>query len=210
MLVDNVTDYKVEITNYNVVKPFIKKWHYSHKTQGLKSKYSFGLFREGKFGLDEMIGAMIYALPAMLGPAEKYYPDNPNQVLELSRLCCIDDTLTNTESYFIGKTLQWLRRNTDYKVITSYADPEEGHEGVIYKATNFIHSGMTSSGRVLLIDGEKYHSRILTDTHSFAKHARERLNDDKDEDVNIIETEPKHIYVYYLDKKLRRKNNVGR
>ena len=32
----------------------------------------------------------------------------------------------------------------------------------------------------------------------------------KDEDVNIVETLPKHIYVYYLDKKLRRKNNVGK
>ena len=205
MLVDKVADYKVECFNSTKpVKQFIKKWHYSHRVHGLKTKYSFGLFREGKFGLDEMIGAMLYALPAMLGPAEKYYPKDPNKVLELSRLCCIDDTPTNTESYFIGKSLKWLRQNTDYKVITSYADPEQGHEGVIYKATNFIHSGMTNGDRAVLVDGERYHSRVLTGDWPFAEYVRGRLND-HDENVNVIDTKPKHIYVYYLDKKLKRK-----
>ena len=75
-----VTDYKVELSEYKVVKPFIEKWHYSHKTHGLKVKYCFGLFREGKFGLDNIIGSMIYALPAMPKPAQKYYPENPDKV----------------------------------------------------------------------------------------------------------------------------------
>ena len=38
MLVDNVTDYKVEITNYNVVKPFIKKldkYFYNSKSKSI-------------------------------------------------------------------------------------------------------------------------------------------------------------------------------
>ena len=191
------------MSEYKFVKPFIEKWHYSHKTHGLKVKYCFGLFREGKFGLDNIIGSMIYALPAMPKPAQKYYPENPDKVLALVRLCCIDDTLTNTESYFIGKTLKWLRKNTDYKVIISYADPHFGHEGIIYKASNFIHYGMTGPKRSVLVDGERFHERILTDTHSFAVEVQGRLKE-KDSDIKIFTTEPKHIYVYYLDKRLKK------
>ena len=53
--------------------------------------------------------------------------------MELRRLCCIDETPKNTESYFIGRTLRWLRKNTGYKVVVSYADTHHGHEGTIYK-----------------------------------------------------------------------------
>jgi len=201
-----VVDYKVELSEYKVVKSFIKKWHYSHKTHGLKVKYCFALFREGKFGFDkEMIGAMIYALPAMPKPAQKYCPKNPDKLLELVRLCCIDDTPTNTESYFIGNSLRWLKKHTDYKVVISYADPHFNHSGVIYKATNFIHYGMTGSKRLVLVDGERFHERILTDSHDSALRVQKRIKEN-DYGIDIFNTEPKHIYVYYLDKKLKRKN----
>ena len=40
--------------------------------------------------------------------------------MELRRLVCIDDTPKNTESYFIGKTLRWLKHNTDVEVVVSF------------------------------------------------------------------------------------------
>jgi len=85
---------------------------------------------------DSMIGAMVYGSLGMVGVAEKY-TSNPSKILELKRLVCIDDTPKNTESYFIGWTLRWLQRNTDLEMIISYADKTFGHEGVVYKATNF-------------------------------------------------------------------------
>ena len=62
----------------------------------------------------------------------------------------------------IGKALKWIKQNTNYKLILSYADTKQGHDGVIYKATNFIHLGMTSESRALVADGEIYHARMLT------------------------------------------------
>ena len=39
-----VSDYKVELSEYKVVKPIIEKWHYSHSVRGLHASYCFGLF----------------------------------------------------------------------------------------------------------------------------------------------------------------------
>ena len=143
-----VTDFTIEPVERKVIQSFVHKWHYSHSTNGVQQTQCFALFNGEK-----MIGAMMYALPSMKSTAAKYNPDNPLRCWELRRLCCIDDTPTNTESYFIGQTLKWLRRNTDIEVIISYADLEFGHEGVIYKATNFIHLGKSGGGRVLVVDG---------------------------------------------------------
>ena len=134
----------MEHVNHKAIKSFVMKHHYSGSTRGLHISYCFGLYSpDGPFGLPRMIGAMIYGEPAMPDVSKKYWPDNPGIVIELNRLCCIDDTPKNTESYFIGKTLRWLKRNSKYRVIISFADPNHGHEGIIYKATNFKHFGKT-------------------------------------------------------------------
>ena len=114
------------------------------------------------FGLPKLIGSMIYGVPSSrMGQKSVRYGNGPGKVLELNRLCCIDDTPTNTESYFIGQTLKWLSSNTDYQVVVSYADPDYGHSGTIYKATNFLHYGMSGPDKVLIVDGEKYHRRFI-------------------------------------------------
>ena len=156
-----VTDFTVELVQRNAVVNFIEKHHYSHNVNGIQSYYHFGLYREGKFGLPEMIGAMMYAMPSMPHTSKKYNPINPDRCFELRRLVCVDDTPKNTESYFIGQTFKWLKKNTDIEVIVSFADEEEGHTGVIYKATNFNYLGTTSPGRTLMVDGKKFHSRSL-------------------------------------------------
>tara|TARA_R110002094_G_scaffold130614_1_gene124112 strand:+ start:109 stop:627 length:519 start_codon:yes stop_codon:yes gene_type:complete len=161
---------------------------------------------DGPFGLPRMIGAMIYGIPAMYGVAERYYEDNPSVVIELNRLCCIDDTPKNTESYFIGKTLNWLKHNTKYRLVLSYADLAQGHEGIIYKASNFTDLGMTSPDRVLIVDGEKYHSRMLTKKSPKFEAIRQRIKR-KDENITIEKLPTKHIYAYGLNKKIKKHLN---
>ena len=111
-----VSDFTIEPVPRSAIQSFVHKWHYSHDTNGVQQTQCFALFD----GL-KMIGAMIYALPSMKSTAAKYNPYNPDRCWELRRLCCIDDTPTNTESYFIGQTLRWIIQNTDIEVIVSYA-----------------------------------------------------------------------------------------
>ena len=209
-----ITDYIVEPVERKVIQNFIHKHHYSHNTNGIQQMECFALFREGKFGFDkEMIGAALYAIPSMPSTAKKYNPDNPDKCRELRRLCCLDEAPTNTESYFISQTLKWLKRNTDIEVIISYADLEFGHEGVIYKATNFIHLGKSGGGRILVVDGKKYHARSLNQKEKpYGRDLKRRWKNkdghkfwESEQDMYFVNTKPKNIYVYYLNKKVKKK-----
>ena len=200
----SVKDFTVEeIPRKSVVK-FIEKHHYSHNVNGVQSLYHYGLFTEGNFGLPKMIGAMMYAHPSMPATAAKYNPINPDKCLELRRLVCIDDTPKNTESYFIGQTFKLLKRDTDMEVIVSFADQHHGHTGVIYKATNFDYLGETAKGRILMVDGKETHSRSLNQIKRPYGRELNRRYKAGDENIFWKKTNPKHIYVYYLNKRIKR------
>ena len=200
----SVTDFTVEVVLRKFVDPFIRKYHYSKSTNGIQQKECFGLYTEGNFGLPVMIGAMMYAIPSMPNTAKRYNPINPDRCVELRRLCCIDDTPKNTESYFIGKTLRWLKRNTNYEVVISFADQHYEHDGTIYKASNFEYLGETAAGRVLMVDGKEYHSRSLSQPiKPYSREIRRRW-ENKDPNIFFKKRKPKYIYVYYLNKKIKR------
>ena len=195
-----VSDFTVESVPRSAIQKFVEKWHYSHSTNGVQHTQCFALFD----GLT-MIGAMIYALPSMKATAAKYNPINPLRCWELRRLCCIDDTPTNTESYFIGKTLRWFRQNSDVEVVVSFADLEQGHDGVIYRASNFHYLGQTGKGQALMVDGKKYHARSMNQKLKPYSRELKRRYKSGDKDIYFVDTKPKHIYVYYLNKKIKKK-----
>ena len=201
-----VSEFTIEPVVKKAVTGFIEKHHYSHYAGGIQHKQCFALYSpDGMFGLPRMIGAAIYGQPAMPDTAKKYHPDEPLRCWEMRRLCCIDDTPTNTESFFIGKTLQWIRQNTDVQVIISYSDLNQGHEGTIYKATNFVHLGETSPSKVLMVDGKEYHPRSMNNKHRPYGRELKRRWDNKDENIFYIDKKPKNIFAYYLNKKLKKK-----
>lgn len=187
--------YTVEPCERKEIRDFIEKWHYSHNINGLLSQYCFKLM-DG----DTMVGAMIYGGLGMANCWKKY-AENKEDIIELRRLCCIDDTPKNTESYFIGKTLKWLLRNTSIKKVISYADNTYGHKGVIYQASNFKHLGKTAKGRVIMWNGKRYHDKTIRTKYKgelkpFAKRVKEAL--EKGE-AYYEETKGKEIYLYDLE-----------
>jgi len=200
----SVTDFTVEEIPRKSLVGFIEKHHYSHNVNGVQSLYHYGLYREGNFGIPKMIGAMMYAHPSMPATAAKYNPINPDKCLELRRLVCIDDTPKNTESYFIGKTFKLLKQTTDMEVVVSFADQHQGHTGVIYKASNFDYLGETSKGRILMVDGKEMHSRSLNQLDRPYGRELNRRYKAGDENIFWKNTKPKHIYTYYLNKKIKR------
>ena len=192
--------YWVEETTFNhTVRKFLKKWHYSDYVN-IQEKHTFCLFRDGNFGIPEMIGVCIYTRPAGPSAGQAYHPQAPDRVLELRRLCLIDDTPKNAESYFVGRTLRWLRKNTNWEFVLSYADEEQGHTGVIYRASNFKYLGKTKAGKTLEVDGKAFHIRTLSMLdRPYGVEINKRYKE-KDPDVKILQTLPKHIYTYILKK----------
>jgi len=197
----NVKDFKVKLTTIQYVKDFVETWHYSSNVNGLRISNVFGLFYE-----DNLIGSMIYG-PLGMANTWKKYVNFESEIIELRRLCCIDNTPRNTESYFIGKTLRWLKKNTDYKIVISYADTFHNHQGTIYKASNFKHYGMTSNGRVIEYHDKTYHDKCIRTYHidkygnkklkPFAQRIKDALEIG---DAKYVETPGKHIYIYELKK----------
>jgi hypothetical protein len=146
-----------------------------------------------------MIGAMFYGRMAMANQWKRF-SDNESDVIELRRLCCIDDTPKNTESFFIGSTLRWLKKNTDKKIVVSYADEEYGHTGIIYKASNFKLEGKRKGAKVIIFNGKKYHDKTIRTKYKgelkpFAKRIKEALENGE---AIYKNTSGKFCYVYNL------------
>lgn len=180
------------------VRDFIEEHHYSHSINGVKTSYCFGLFRG-----DEMIGAMLYGQMATKGQWEPYGKAEAS-VLELRRMVLLDDTPRNSESYFIGRTLKWLKKNTTVATVVSYADPAYGHEGIVYKASNFRMVGVTAATKVVVWGDREYHDRALrTKYNGKLKPFAQRLVDALEQgDARFEVRPPKNIYIYNLRKEM--------
>lgn len=189
-----IKKFKVELCQRGEIRDFVEKWHYSKNINGLMSEYCFKLTHEG-----EIIGAMIYGKIAMAGVWKKY-TDSPDSLIELRRLCCIDDTPKNTESFFIGKTLRFLKKNTKIKRVLSYSDLTYNHTGVIYKASNFKLIGVTKPGKVIIHEKKRYHDKTIRTTYNgklkpFAQKIKDALVDGTAFYQNTLS---KNIYLYDL------------
>ena len=195
----NVKDFIVKPSNLRVTRDFVEKWHYSRNVNGLRISQIFGLFHE-----KNLIGAMIYGALGMANNWKKFV-EAESKVVELKRLCCIDKTPKNTESYFIGKTLRWMKQNSDYDLVVSYADTYYGHEGIIYKASNFKHMGLTTKGKVIDYNERYYHDKCIRTYYTnkdgekvikpFAQKIKGALETGE---AKYVEMPEKHIYIYSL------------
>lgn len=111
--------------------------HYLGKWPGV-CVLSLGLFHEGN-----PKGLVVFALPPR-ETAKRY----GCAVWELARLWVSDEMPKNTETWFTARSIRYIRRaRPDVGALVSYADPSEGHEGVIYRAGNWRADGRTDQER---------------------------------------------------------------
>lgn len=193
----SVKSFLVKPCHRKEIESFIVNWHYSKNMNGIVTDYCFKLI----YPPNHLIGAMVYGKIAMANVWKKY-ADNFDDLIELRRLCCIDDTPKNTESYFIGKTLKWLKKNTNLKIVLSYADQTHNHSGIIYKASNFEHLGVTNKGKMIQYNNKLYHDKtIRTYYNGKLKPYAEKLKTALDNgEAKYIDTKGKNIYIYRLRK----------
>lgn len=188
----NIKDFRVEPTTIEVARPFVQQWHYSKSVNGLRVAHCFALWHDGV-----LLGVAVFGALGMAN-VWKRYAEKEEDILELRRLCCIDDTPKNTESFFVSKCLLWLRKNTQVKRIISYADTNYNHQGIIYKASNFKCLGETAKGRVILHNGKKYHDKAIRTKYKgqlkpFAAKLKEALDAGN---ATYHEQKGKIIYMY--------------
>lgn len=161
---------------------FIERHHYLGRAGA--ASYAFGLWR----GV-ELVGVCTYGTIIAKNAAAICGDTWADRVLELTRLVLLDDTPSNSESYFIGQTFRKMPRP---RVLLSYADSHAGHVGTIYQATNWLYTGASTKGGYVTAEGELMHARTVSDARKGVSAATSSLN------LRWQSCPPKHRYVNFI------------
>ena len=192
----NPKELSVILCERSEIRSFIETHHYSKSINGVKSTFCFKiLFKE------RLVGAILFG--QLSTTAWKKFSNVEEEVLELRRLVLVDAAKKNSESRVISKAIKQIKKaNSAVKFIVSYADPNYGHTGVIYRASNFKFVGMSGKdkGFVDTETGKLYHSRALRTKYKgeykpFVLRLREKLDKGL---LKPIDLKPKYCYVYAL------------
>lgn len=207
----------IKVIPASVANPFVKKYHYSGKVVN-NSSLHFGAFLDGR-----LHGVLSYGpstdkrriLPLVEGTGW-------NDYLELNRMAFDDYLPRNSESYCIGKTIRMIRKRAPHiKWIISFADGCSCGDGTIYRASNFLLTGIKENSAIIqLPSGEKIHQLSLT---SQPTKKRQELGGKSLGDISggasSISAYLKHTggkkqkgfqlrYIYFIDKKCRQSLTV--
>lgn len=126
----------VATTSAKAAAALVVAHHYLHRRPPIS--YAYGLQRDGW-----LVGVVTFGVPASRHLQMGACPSNPGLVLELNRLWVSDELPANTESWFVSRALKLLPP----RIVVSYADTKEGHQGYVYRALNFRYAGWTDMER---------------------------------------------------------------
>ncbi|WP_441253655.1 hypothetical protein [Bradyrhizobium sp. 613_E4_N2_2] len=147
--------------------------HYAKRVPSIS--HAFGLF-DG----DRIIGVVTFGVPASRQVQTGACPTAPSSVIELNRLCVLDEAPRNTESWFIARALRML---PPY-IVVSYADTIQGHMGFVYRAANFNYAGWTDMDR----------KTARYDYVVPGKHSRDAFRGEKPQFTEKVRRRPKVKY----------------
>jgi hypothetical protein len=101
----------------------------------------------------------------------------------------------NKVSRIASIAISFLRKNSPgLRLIVSFADPEQGHHGGIYQATNWVYAGMTNAADEYLVHGKRMHGRSMR--AAFGSHIGKSF-------IKIVKGSSKHRYLMPLDAAMR-------
>ena len=141
-----------------IAVPFVKAHHYSGTVVN-NSKLHFGAFLDGKLhGILSYGSSMDKNKIIGLVKGTEW-----NEFLELNRMAFDEYLPRNSESYCIGKSIRLIKKNApQIKWIISFADGCSCGDGTIYRASNFVLTGIKRNENICILpDGRKIHKMSL-------------------------------------------------
>lgn len=175
-----------------VARKLIVENHYSHAWPAGGGRIPLGVFWSGA-----LRGAIIYSTGANTQAHQLVEGSERRQFLELTRLWLDDRLGKNSESRVIGASIRLLKKYAPWvKWLLSYADPNVGHVGTIYQATNWLYTGLAGQDGGLEINGRIYHRRTV---NSRLGTSRQSYLRDVGFEVKVVRVMRKHRYIYFLD-----------
>lgn len=142
-----------------IANPFILKWHYSKRCPRGKNIH-FGWYVDDLLYAVADYGIGVNPYQAQSLAKTTGLDVNENNLLELKRLCRVDPKIESLQlTYFIARCHRLLKQQ-GFKHVVSFSDPAHGHNGGVYKASNFLYLGQTNSeSHAVDKDGNVRHRR---------------------------------------------------
>lgn len=175
---------RLEIASNKAIKYACIKFHYAKSVP--VNTFGYSVFNDKK----EWCGVVLFGSGANNNLAKKFNLKQ-GECIELVRMAL--NGKQKLSSKVMAIALKLVNKNIPLcKLVISFADPEQGHLGVIYQATNWNYIG-TSVAQREVIDpktGEEMHKRIANAKYGTIKG------------LTKGPLRYKHKYVYPLDKSL--------
>ena len=184
-------DVQLKVIPSSIANPFVRRIHYSGKVVN-NSCLHFGAFLDGK-----LHGVMSFGPPTDKRKVLGLVQGTPwNGMLELNRMAFDDCLPRNSESRCISLAMKLLKKNAPHvKWVLSFADGCQCGDGTIYRASNFILTGIKQDNTLRRTEnGEVIHS--ITAYH----HGTQG-------DFSKLPKVPGYQlrYIYFIDKKWRKR-----
>jgi hypothetical protein len=187
--------YSVKSIDTFECKEWILKKHYAKRMPPIE--FSFGLFNE----INILQGIVTFGTPVSSTLRDLWNGDF--KLLELNRLVVNEGLPKNCLSFFVSQSLLMIPKP---KVIVSYADTSQNHNGYIYQATNFYYTGLSIPFKEWKIKGlEHMHHATIHDLSRGQENRLEWLKDKFGDNLIEVERPQKHRYFIFLGSKTDKK-----
>jgi len=116
----------------------VREHHYS-KGGSNTAVYVHGLYRKE----DDALMGIAWWLPPTRVACESVNRPEWKRVLALTRLVILPDVPRNAASFLLSRSIAIIRKQRRFSSLVTYADESQGHDGAIYRASNWIYVGKT-------------------------------------------------------------------
>jgi len=187
---------RVDYCSFEAARYAVEQWHYSHRLPPPPHN-PMGVWEDGRF-----IGAVVFARGASSNLL-KPYGLTQYEGAELVRVA-----LTKHQtpvSRIVAIALKLLKKkNPNFRLVVSFADPSQGHVGGIYKAGGWVYAGKMPSTREFIDkNGRRWHGRMISATGRSKVFGKYR-NVLKSSDCTAIKVPGKYRYLMPLDDDMRK------
>jgi len=185
----------IDYCSYEAAKYAVMHWHYS-KAMPIGKLVKYGIWEN-----DIFIGAVIFGMGASDSLGKKYNCTH-FETCELVRIALKEHQ--TSVSKIVSICIRSLKKYCNgLKLIVSYADTMQNHNGSIYQAGNWIYDGATRPDKAYLFEGVQYHSRSISES-GYKKMFDRVAKVPKPLECEIVQLKKKHKYLYPLTKEIRK------
>lgn len=179
-------DLKLDWCSHDAAKYACERWHYSGTIP--KSKLAkIGVWESGRF-----IGAVVFGVGATSDLVKRYGLKH-EQGCELVRVALANHLSPVTR--IVSIAIKFLKKAfPGIRLIVSFADPLQGHIGVIYQAGGWLYSGNSQPSDEYIYKGKRWQGRSFRNSHKGMEHHPS---------VSIVKGSSKYRYLMPLDSEMR-------